>query len=137
VQDTDGEWYVKRTTPTSEGRTLKYHYAQSREEAIANALDVLNSETGGTVPDAPFRQSHLRLFARRVIRWAAERGINKIPWTTGEQQAERRSLKQVADEFRFDGESLHLYRRASRLTLCLLKVPNSYAIWLGQNWQRS
>ena len=41
------------------------------------------------VPDAPFRQSNMRLMARRAIRWAAERGIKTIAWATGEQQAER------------------------------------------------
>lgn len=49
------------------------------------------------IPDAPFRQSWARLISRRLLRYAAENNADAIAWTTGEQQAERWSLRQVAD----------------------------------------
>lgn len=47
---------------------------------------------------APFQKSWLRLISRRLLRYAAENNADAVAWTTGEQQAERWSLRQVADE---------------------------------------
>jgi hypothetical protein len=48
------------------------------------------------VPDAPFKTTWPALAMKRMIRLAAERGMDKIGWTTGEQQAERYDLsKQI------------------------------------------
>lgn len=41
------------------------------------------------IADAPFRESWLRLLARKAIKYAAKKGIKKIAWTTGEQQEMR------------------------------------------------
>jgi len=46
----------------------------------------------GGVPDAPFKKTWHELSFRRMVRWAAENGFDKIGWTTGEQQAERYDL---------------------------------------------
>lgn len=74
-----------------------------------------NRRSQGTVPDAPFRQSWIRLVARRLLRYAAENDADFISWTTGEQQAERWSLRQVADELKYipsaDGKTGDLIAR--------------------------
>lgn len=52
-----------------------------------------------TVPQMPFKQTDqwVNLAMRRMIRYAAENGFDKISWTTGEQQAERYDLsKQIS-----------------------------------------
>jgi hypothetical protein len=49
------------------------------------------------VPDAPFKKTWHELVLKRMIRYAAENGFDRIAWTTGEQQAERYDLsKQIS-----------------------------------------
>lgn len=43
-------------------------------------------------PEAPFKTTWDELVAKRLIRWAAEKGYEQIGWTTGEQQARRYDL---------------------------------------------
>jgi hypothetical protein len=45
------------------------------------------------VPDAPLKGEAWKRFAlRRMMRWAAENGFDRVAWTTGEQQATRYNL---------------------------------------------
>lgn len=50
------------------------------------------------IPAAPFEKNWSELAMKRVLRYAAENGYDKVAWTTGEQQADRYSLGQVIDE---------------------------------------
>jgi hypothetical protein len=64
-------------------------------EAIADALDVLDS---AKIPAAPFvgkTEAWVSLALKRMIRWAAENGFDRVAWTTGEQQADRYDLSRV------------------------------------------
>ncbi len=48
------------------------------------------------IPDAPFKSTWHELAFKRMLRYAAEHGYDKLTWTTGEQQADRYDLsKQV------------------------------------------
>jgi len=49
------------------------------------------------VPAAPFEKNWHELAMKRMLRYAAENGYDKIAWTTGELQAERYSLGKVVD----------------------------------------
>jgi len=49
------------------------------------------------VPDAPFKKTWHEFVFKRIARMAAERGYDKIAWTTGEQQAERYDLSKQVD----------------------------------------
>jgi hypothetical protein len=56
-------------------------------------------ETRKNTPDNPFKKTDqwVNLAARRMMRYAAENGFDRIAWTNGEQQADRYSLaKQVS-----------------------------------------
>jgi hypothetical protein len=44
---------------------------------------------GKDVPEMPFSKTWHELALKRMLRYAAENGYDKIAWTTGEQQAER------------------------------------------------
>lgn len=55
------------------------------------------AEDDGTVPDAPFKKTWPLLAFKRMIRWAAENGYQRIAWTTGEQQVERYNLAKYVD----------------------------------------
>ncbi|MBC2712857.1 MAG: strawberry notch family protein [Desulfosarcina sp.] len=56
----------------------------------------------GTVPNAPFKLSKnwSMLVMKRMVRYAAENGCDKIAWTTGEMQVERykEALRQAVDK---------------------------------------
>jgi hypothetical protein len=50
----------------------------------------------GTVPNAPFKKTWPMLAMKRMVRYAAENGFDKIAWTPGDVQADRYDLsKQV------------------------------------------
>lgn len=58
-------------------------------------VDGISLHTG--VPNAPFKKSWHELALKRMLRYAAENGYEKIAWTTGEQQAERYDLSKQID----------------------------------------
>lgn len=63
-------------------------------EATKEYAPVSQREKG--VPDAPFKKTWHELALKRMLRYAAENGFDRIGWTTGDQQAERYNLsKQV------------------------------------------
>lgn len=49
------------------------------------------------VPAAPFAENWHELLMKRMLRYAAENGYDKIAWTTGEQQADRYDLSKQLD----------------------------------------
>lgn len=53
------------------------------------------------VPDAPFKDSWETMVVRRLVRWAAENGYEKVAWTTGDMQADRYSLSQQVSALRW------------------------------------
>lgn len=65
---------------------------QLRGEGVGRA----SFETSG-VPAAPFEKNWHELAMKRMLRYAAENGYDKIAWTTGEQQAERYDLGSVVN----------------------------------------
>lgn len=52
----------------------------------------------GTIPPAPFAENWHEILMKRMLRYAAENGYDKIAWTTGEQQAERYDLSKYISE---------------------------------------
>lgn len=56
---------------------------------------------GKDVPDAPFAKTWHELALKRVMRWAAEHGFERVTWTTGEQQAARYDLSKRMKEVRY------------------------------------
>ena len=60
---------------------------------------------GKSVPDAPFTKTWHELALRRMLRYAAENGFDRLTWTTGEQQAERYDIskKMESVSYRKDG----------------------------------
>ena len=49
------------------------------------------------VPDAPFEKNWQELAMKRVLRYAADNGYDRVAWTTGEQQSERYNIGDVVD----------------------------------------
>lgn len=51
----------------------------------------------GAVPEAPFEKNWAELAIKRMLRYAAENGFDKVAWTKGNQQAERYDLSKQID----------------------------------------
>lgn len=74
--------------------------APTLKEAIRQV--VAESEPGaglGLVPDMPFKSTEAwaLLGIKRLVRWAAEHGFDRIAWTTGAQQVDRYDLSKQVD----------------------------------------
>ena len=85
-----------------------YENLKLAEETLRIKKDALvrvsNGERGKGVPDAPFEKNWHELAMKRMLRYAAENGYDKVAWTTGEQQAERYDLSTVVEsiDYRMD-----------------------------------
>lgn len=64
------------------------------EEDARRAVPELEAKWNANngVPNAPFAKTWEEVGLRRMIRWAAEHGYERVTWTTGDQQNERYSL---------------------------------------------
>ena len=61
--------------------------------------DVARNLEGG-IPDAPFDKNWHELAMKRMLRYAAENGYDKMAWTTGEQQAERYDMSRDVENIK-------------------------------------
>ena len=75
-----------------------------RAEEIVSRQHELAEITNG-VPEAPFEKNWHELAMKRMLRYAAENGYDKIAWTTGEQQAERYDLSKSFNYASYDKNS--------------------------------
>lgn len=80
-------------------------YAQHTELtrlSIAAERALIEYRNKHGVPDAPFEKNWHELAMKRMLRYAAENGYDKIAWTTGEQQAERYNIGKFVSEIKSD-----------------------------------
>jgi len=75
-------------------------YEPEKDSQMAALLSELNSIEEDSVPDMPFQKTDqwVNLAARRMMRYAAENGFDRIAWTNGTQQAERYDLSKQVDK---------------------------------------
>jgi hypothetical protein len=83
-------------------RTTRHEIERGTRDAMAR------------VPDAPFKTTWPELSLKRMIRYAAENGYDKIAWTPGEVQAERYDLSKQVEPNRWASE--RVARMTSRLS---------------------
>ena len=94
----------------------KIRNGEDLTDAEYEELEMLAKEqrelmSSNAVPDAPFEKNWHELAMKRMLRYAAENGYDKIAWTTGEQQADRYNLGGVVSEVQSyvnDDGSLHV-----------------------------
>ena len=72
----------------------------NNQMALWDEHDKLSRELALAIPDAPFEKNWHELAMKRMLRYAAENGYDKIAWTTGDQQAERYSLSKAVRSVR-------------------------------------
>ncbi|HUW32125.1 MAG TPA: LPD38 domain-containing protein [Planctomycetota bacterium] len=92
-----------RYNELASGRPLSEAEYQEFQALHARRLEI--DRAFNAVPNAPFKKTWPELAMKRMIRWAAENGFDRIAWTTGEQQADRYDLSKYVD-------SLAIKRRA-------------------------
>jgi hypothetical protein len=78
----------------------KLQIPKSRFATQDKALNYVLTEkkTGGDVPDAPFKDTWYQLALKRLTKYAADNGYERIGLTTGKQQASRFDLSKQVDE---------------------------------------
>jgi len=91
TQDERQEWYNLESLPEA--------VRTPEQQERLNELDSLKGMQG-QVPNAPFKNSTQwsLLAMKRMVRYAAENGFDKIAWTTGQQQADRYGLSKSFDK---------------------------------------
>jgi hypothetical protein len=100
--------HIRTTERTdSEGNKILFiEELQSDWGQQAKKYGIYNEETkNGMVPDAPFISSTdkwLNLSLKHIIRFAAENGIDKIAWATGEQNAGHYDLSKQISSIRYE-----------------------------------
>lgn len=98
VDDYGAEY--RRLTETDPEFNQKFDSNGERHSTLKVQFDDLTSRISllqKGVPDAPFRKTWHEFVMKRLIREAAEKGYDKIAWTTGDQQAERYDLSKQVD----------------------------------------
>ncbi|HEX4044008.1 MAG TPA: hypothetical protein VHY10_20095, partial [Xanthobacteraceae bacterium] len=69
-----------------------YPGARTPNDTTAWRVDPVEVRSGVGVPDAPFKTTWPELALKRMIRYAAENGYDRLSWDTGETNAERYDL---------------------------------------------
>lgn len=87
------------------------HYAKLEDELykIWDEIHARERLKEGFVPDAPFDKNWHELAMKRMLRYAAENGYDKVAWTTGAQQAQRYNMGGAVESIfashdNYDGE---------------------------------
>lgn len=86
----DSIWTVLDPSGKVQGRST----ASTAKQAIS---EYARSGDLDRVPDAPFKTTWPMLAMKRMIRYAAENGFDRIAWATGAQQAARYQLSKHVD----------------------------------------
>lgn len=69
----------------------------NRQSAINGVINELNASSAGGVPDAPFKDTWYQLSLKRLLKYAADNGYERVGLTTGTQQAKRYDLGNEVD----------------------------------------
>ncbi len=67
------------------------------------------------VPDAPFKTTWPETAFRRMVRWAAEHGFDRVAWTPGAMQVERYDLSKRVDSLLYKQNPDSTYRVSAQV----------------------
>lgn len=70
---------------------------RSEYDRYGRIYEELYDKRSKAIPAAPFEKNWAELAMKRMLRYAAENGYDKVAWTTGNQQAERYNLSKSID----------------------------------------
>jgi hypothetical protein len=104
-------------TYTIDGKTYSH---DEFKELLLKDRDLFTKYVGGNfVPTAPFKSTWHELAMKRMLRYAAEHGYDKLSWDTGETQTARYDLGNHLDRIEYEpaGEGrfeVHAYDKGNR-----------------------
>ena len=116
IEKTVFDMYQRSDDPANKGFKAHLHRAHwgpvARTESAAwRAIAEKELDYIVRPPDAPFKTTWPLLAMKRMIRYAAENGFERIAWTTGEQQADRYDLRKELKSIRYykkNGGTYHI-----------------------------
>lgn len=117
--------FFKNYDVAEEDRAALQEYLDAKAENMAANRD-------DTVPDAPFKKTWHELAMKRMLRYAAENGFDRIAWTTGEQQAERYDLSKRISSIHAIAQTDRDGNKTGRVTLSAYDF-NDYDIIGGRS----
>lgn len=129
----------------NENRVVQYFDSKANAEAraaeLSEQLEALGFGPNGAevvdplaaVPNAPFKTTWPLTAMKRVIRYAAENGFDRVAWTTGEQQAERYDLSKKISEVVYEDGSLLAYDHDGNQVIGRTVAENSIADYIGKD----
>ena len=121
--DKDGYSYYEVLDP--QGNVFAKDY--SKGSVTNQAINRLNETIGG-VPDAPFKDTWYQLALKRIMKYAADNGYERVGLTTGTQQADRYKLSNEVDEINVIGRIDARTGEKSRQVALDLKSGGSYKL---------
>ena len=83
--------YTIRVEDMSEAQRREYEDSEKELQDTERSIVERRKRMNG-VPDAPFDKNYHELIMKRMLRYAAENGFDKVAWTKGAQQAKRYNL---------------------------------------------
>lgn len=105
----------------------------NRQSAINGVINELNASSAGGVPDAPFKDTWYQLSLKRLLKYAADNGYERVGLTTGKQQADRYKLSNEVDEINVTGRTNMATGEKSRSVALDLKSGTSYRLGVDNN----
>ena len=77
------------------------------------------------IAHAPFEKTWPELVQKRMVRYAAENGYDRIAWATGKQSADRYSLARAVDQLTYDVSTLELTGRKNGMSVFTKNVSHT------------
>lgn len=97
---TEGGRFITNVIRPEGGLTEDAAIAEARRRMSENPEQTARHDS--RVPDAPFKRSWQEFAFKRMLRYAAENGYERITWDTGETQADRYDLSKQVDAIGVD-----------------------------------
>lgn len=102
----------------------KQEWAEIMNKIRPDDSDIEGGSKFKGVPDAPFKTSWPELAMRRMLRYAAEHGYDRLTWDTGATNVDRYDLRKRISEITYNGDNrLIAYGHGSMATLINEIVP--------------
>lgn len=113
--DVRGVWHIKDSQNARYLFDITTTDAHSESEALSVAAERryrIENGIGGIdipgVPDAPFEKNWQELAMKRMLRYAAENGYDRVAWLNGQQQVERYDLSKNINFVSYNKETQKL-----------------------------
>jgi len=92
----------KKLAQAKETDQLKKLKEYKKEHRILQGLE--------GVLDFPFKKNWQEVVLKRIVRMAADQGINNIAWVTGEQTSDRYDLSKHVDKIEYNGKKIYAFK---------------------------